>query len=283
MPINQPLRLDRLQAGVFAVVNGQMAPDATVGWSYGQAAFEQVGPDLIDLQLANGPSFWSQKGKRSSTIAPFDDVTIDVTAATDAVRNIVRVNGIDHAVDGDGVLDPEGIRDAMVALLNANPTEGDTWSAAPGVSTSELVLTPSSFGSVFSLELVGELAATSQTLSGNAARLTTGTRVWTLTIQCFSKNRTPRNGAWALMSEIEGIFEDDDHIETLNSYGVSVWDKGIAADISAIAGANWESRVTLDVQLAMRSAMVKPVDTIETVKATIVTPIVTQSFEVRAT
>jgi len=283
MPIDQPLRLDRLQLGVFGVLSAAL-PSSTVGWAYGQAAFEGLTPELVNVQMANGPSYWTQKGKRSRVFQPFDSVTLDVTGSTSGVRNIVRVNGIDNAVDGDGLLDPEGIRDALVVLLNADTN--DPWTAAPGGAPSELVLTPDSLGTIYSLELAGELAALSQVISSSAARITQGTRVFTITIECFSKDREPRNGAWSLMSTIEGVFEDEDHIETLNSFGVSVWDKGIAADISAIAGANWESRVTLDVQMAMRSALVKAVSTIETVNATINvkgdfgTIIATQTFTV---
>lgn len=284
MPIVNPLRLDRLERGVFSVVDSVMSP-ATTTWAYGQATFEQVGPNLVNIQPANGPSYWSQKGKRGRVIVPFDDITLDVTGATASVRNVIKVNNIDFFVDGDGVLDAEGIRDAFLVLLNADPTN-DPWTAAAGGAPSELVVTPNSFGSVFSLELVGELAALSQTLSGEAALLTEGTRVWTFTIECFSKDRTLRGGAWSLMSTIEGIFESEEHIETLNSFGVAVWDKGLATDISAIAGANWETRVTLDVQFAMRSAKVEAVDQIETVQGIIRalsgsgTIITTQSFTV---
>jgi hypothetical protein len=71
------------------------------------------------------------------------------------------------------------------------------------------------------------------------------------------------------MSRIESIFETADYVDTLSEYGIGIWNKGIATDISAIAGANWESRVTIDVQMAMRSALVRPVDQIETVLGTI--------------
>lgn len=267
MPIAQPLRLDRLTKGIFSVVNSVVSP-ATVGWSYGQSAFEQRGADLVNIQPANGPTMWSQNGKRGRVIVPFDSITLDVTGSTSGTRNVIKSNNIDFFVDGDGVLDAEGIRDAFLTLLNADPTN-DPWIAAAGVNPSELVITPNSFGSVFSLEIVGELAAVSQTLSDEAALLTEGTRVWTFTIECFSKDRTLRGGAWSLMSTIEGIFESEEHIETLNSFGVAVWDKGLATDISAIAGANWETRVTLDVQFAMRSAKVEAVDQIETVQGII--------------
>lgn len=267
MPVVQPLRLDRFSKGIFTVVSDVMT-GVSVGWSYGQSAFEQRGPSLVNIQPANGPSYWSQNGRRGRVIVPFDDITLDVTGATSGTRNVIKANNIDFFVDGDGVLDEEGIRDAFLTLLNADPTN-DPWTAVAGGAPSELVITPNSFGSIFSLELVGELAAISQTLSGEAALLTEGTRVWTMTIECFSKDRTLRGGAWSLMSTIQGIFESEEHIETLNSFGVSVWDKGLATDISAIAGANWETRVTLDVQFAMRSAKVEAVDQIETVQATI--------------
>lgn len=284
MPISDPLRLDRLQKGVFSVLEDAMAP-ADVGWAYGQAAFEQRGADLVNITMSNGPSYWTQKSVRGLPIQPFDDITIDVTAATADVRDVISVNCIDYFVDVIAQT-PEQIRDEFIVLLNADA--GDPWAVTPGGNPSELVLTPTSFGDVWSIELTGELAALSQTLSGEIALLTQGTRVFTITIECFSKNRFPRNGAWSLMSKIEGVFEAEEYIQTLDSFGVAVWDKGIATDISAIAGANWESRVTLDVQMAMRSALVRPVDQIETVQGTInalgdeSTIIATQTFTVAA-
>jgi hypothetical protein len=265
MPISAPLRLDRLQKGVFLAIADAMAP-ASVGWSYGQAAFEQLGPELINLQMANGPSYWTQRGKRGSTILPFDSLTLDVTASTPGKRDIVSLNGIEFFVDVVAQT-PEQIRDELIVSLNADAN--DPWSAAPGVAVSELVITPASFGAIWSAEVSGEIEALSQVVSGNAATLTQGTRVFNITIECFSKEREPRNGAWALMSRIESIFETADYVDTLSEYGVALWNKGIATDISAIAGANWESRVTIDVQMAMRSALVRPVDHIETVLGTI--------------
>jgi len=265
MPLANPIRLDRLQQGLFLALSDALAP-ATVGWVYGQAAFETVGPELVSLQMANGPSYWTQKHKRGRVILPFDSLTLNVAGSTPDVRDIVRVNGIDHAVDVVAQT-PEQIRDELVSLLNANP-DNDPWSAAAGGSPSELVLTPTSFGSVFSVELVGELAEVSQVASGEAALLTEGTRVYTITVQTFSKQREPRNGAWSLMARVESVFETEEYVEQLESFGVALWDKGIAADISAIAGANWESRVTVDLQVAMRSAQVRPVDQIEQVKTT---------------
>lgn len=266
MPLDSPIRLDRLQRGMFEALSDALSP-ATVGWSYGQAAFEGVGDELVSLQMASGPSYWTQKHKRGRLILPFDSLTLEVTDATPTTRDIVTVNGIDHAVDVVAQT-PEQIRDELLALLNADPAN-DPWSAAAGGSPSELVITPSSFGSVFSVELFGELAEVSQTTSGDAALLTEGTRVFTITIQCFSKSREPRNGAWSLMSRVESVFETEEYVQQLDAYGLGLWDKGIATDISAIAGANWESRVTLDVEVAMRSAQVRPVDQIETVQATI--------------
>jgi len=286
MPLGNPLRLDRFQRGLMAVVKDAMGPGVSVTWAMGQAVFESLESEIVAISLPNGPGYFNQNHARATTILPFDDITIDVTGATAGTRNIIAINCIDYAVDADGVLTDEDIRDAFVTLLNADPD--DPWSAANGPSSTELVITPDSFGAIWSLELLGQLAATGQTVSGDAASLTQGTRVMTAQFQCFSKNRTIRGCAAALMSRIQSIFESPNYTSQLSGWGIGVWDKGPSVDISAIAGANWESRYSMDVQMAMRSAIVEPVDQIETINATLLidcppgTTIATEQFTVTA-
>lgn len=265
MPLSNVLRLDRFQQAVFDALSDSLGSGVDVGWAYGQAAFEQRGADLVDLTMANGPSQWTRKRMRGRPLLPFDDITIKVSAAVLDMRNIVRIN--DFAFFTDVLLgeSPEDVRDALVTAINAD-SDNDPWTAAPAIAVDELVITPAAFGSIFSLELVGDLTAPSQTISGNAGLLTRGTRVFTIQIQCFSKGREPRNGAWNLMGNVLATFEAEEYIEAMRALGVSVWDKGIATDISAIAGANWESRVTVDVQMTMQSVFVRPVEAIETVE-----------------
>lgn len=264
MALGTVLRLDRFQQAIFDALSDSLGSGIDVGWAYGQAAFEQRGADLVNLKMSGGPSQWTRKRKRGRPILPFDDVTLKVTAAVPDTRNTIRVNDFAFFKDVVSVDSPETVRDALVVLLNADPTN-DPWVATPAAAVDELVITPNSFGDIFSLELVGDLAAVSQTLSGNAGLLTRGTRVFDIEIECFSKGREPRNGAWNIMSKVLATFEAEEYIETMRAFGVSVWDKGVATDISAIAGANWESRATIDVQMTMQSVFVRPVEAIETV------------------
>lgn len=264
MPIASPIRLDRLQEGVFTILGDAVSP-AQVGWAYGQGAFESMPGDLVNVTMSSGPTQWARKAKRGSILLPFDTITIEVTQAVIDTRNLIRVNGIDYFIDTQVAMTVEDIRDTLVVALNSDP-DNDPWTAAAGVPVDELVITPNFLGSVFSLELVGDLVGVSQTISGDAVLVTKGTRVFTLGIESFSKSREPRNGAWNLTSKVLAAFEAEDYIETLAGFGVGVWDKGTATDISAIAGANWESRVAVDVQVAMKSVFVRPVDQIETVE-----------------
>jgi len=286
MPLQAPLRLDRFQQGLFSVVSDAMGPTTSVTWGLGQAVYESLEAELVVLTVPNGPGYFNQNHARATTILPFDSITIDVTGATAGVRDVISVNCIDYFVDADGVITDEDIRDAFVIALNEN--SNDPWSAADGAGSTELVITPDSFGAIWSLEILGELAAISQTVSGNAASLTQGTRTITVGIQCFAKNRTLRAGAAAMIAKIQSIFEDPGYSADLSVFGIGVWDKGPCVDISAIAGANWESRYSMDVQMAMRSAITRPVDHIETINATIYgecppgTVIATETFTVTA-
>jgi hypothetical protein len=57
--------------------------------------------------------------------------------------------------------------------------------------------------------------------------------------------------------------------QELTRLGVALGGKGAVIDLSAIAGANWETRVQSDVALFARYVSVEPVDQIETVTTTI--------------
>lgn len=259
--IISPTRLDKLQEGLYTVLQGRLSP-VQVGWAYGQGAFESMPTDLLNLTVSTGPTPFSRKGARGTTFLPYTSITLQVTGSTEGVKTIVTLNEYDFAYEallGDTI---EIVRDNLLLTLNSNP-ENDPWTAA-ALDLDKIVITPNAFADVWETSLHGEIQAIEQVVPGTVALKTVGTRTFTINLQAFSKARSPRSGAWRIMDKVLTVFEDPVLNEDLYAYGIAVWDKGTPTDISAIAGANWESRVSVDVDIAMRSVATRSVDHIET-------------------
>jgi hypothetical protein len=63
--------------------------------------------------------------------------------------------------------------------------------------------------------------------------------------------------------------QSEDYISTTRHFGVGVWTKGVVSDLSAIAGAQWETRASFDLSIAAKAVWVRPVDRVESVNATL--------------
>jgi hypothetical protein len=74
------------------------------------------------------------------------------------------------------------------------------------------------------------------------------------------------------MDKIQDIVLTQELIDRLwNVYGIRIIDPGVVSDISAIAGASWESRCTSDMTINLDSVSTRPTDYIEAVNFTIKT------------
>ena len=105
-----------------------------------------------------------------------------------------------------------------------------------------------------------------------------------INVQAYSKSREPRLGAWALIQRALAVVQSEDYVETMRALGVGVWTKGVVTDLTAIAGAHWETRASFDLSIAAKAVWVREVGRIETVKATLNTtlPNTQTAFQVNA-
>ena len=238
------VRLDRLQQGLFEAL-GDVATN--VLWTQTQVPQSEVSGDLLTLNLTSGPSLGLRQGARGVVLLPADSVVVRVDAATVTTRNVVVLNDFPYyrdTVAGDTVT---AIRDALLALINVG----------------ELAVTASTDGS-------DGIALTADTFfSDNAVLETVGTSTCLVTVQCYSKGREPRNGAWALADAALDKLQQTQILEELTRFGLGLWDKGGIVNLSGIAGGGWESRAAFDLLVAARSVNVRPVDQIETVTGSI--------------
>jgi hypothetical protein len=146
--------------------------------------------------------------------------------------------------------------------VNADTLEATTASdlAADGVT-----LAADYNGAMRELELIGSLSAGTPIASDTSVLVTEGTQTMLVSVQAYSKNAEPWNGAENLTAICYSAFQTQSVVETLILAGVGIQTKGTPTSIPMLVGGSYESRSSFDVQLSMHSAWVKDVERIETV------------------
>lgn len=261
-------RLDRVQRGIHSVLNA-LAPNTIgeTGWVNGQKPY-QTDPktppsSLLTYALTSGPNPGKRIGAHADRILkPPDSVVVRFTGATVGARPWIRLNGFEHWFDVPGGATDSDIRDAFIASINLEHADECVASIN---DPNEMLLTANFLGGLWSLEFLGEIAVGNGVFSDNAVALTTGLEESILTLNAYSKNRTLKDGARSILDEAIGELRLRQTIHTLSRYGMSLGDRGPVIPLDAIAGANWETRASIDINLRTTSYIIEPRDLVETV------------------
>lgn len=264
MSIFAPLRLDRMSTALFNALTEATDAD-TVTWSYGTGSWETMGANVVSMTMSGPPAYHNLSGARGTGLVPPTSVDIGVSGTTSGVLNIIEVNDFAYGYETQVGDDADVIRDGLIASLNSDPLDPFTASIG-GAGIVRIV--PDSFGAIWEMAIRGQLSLSDLTLSDDAVLLTQGTKRMVVDIECFSKGTELHNGANALMSQVEAALEATDIVNDMAKLGLAVWGKGTPIDLSAIAGAFWETRALIPVTFAMVSSFTRPVSTIETVVVT---------------
>ncbi len=259
MSLPLPLRLDRVQQALFETLTDAVAP-VRVAFAYTQQSWDTV-PDegLLLLTMIGGPNPFLRSGKRGTLLNAVSsiDVTVD---AVGTGRYVIRLNGFSYFTDGVGGDTVTTIRDRLVTAINADALE--TATATP-LAADSITLTADSLGGLRSLSLSGELSSGPPVLDGRSVLVTEGAQNMLINVQAFSKCREPRNGAWAILQQAFATVQSEDYVEAMRALGVGIWTKGPATDLSAVAGAHWETRASFDLSIAAKAVWVREVGRIE--------------------
>lgn len=265
MTIVSPIRYDRMQLSLVSVLQSAVGSDAVVGWAYGEALWGSNFPNgqAVNLTMVGGPSFHNTSAASGTALELPSSITYQVVDAVEDRRYFIEVNDFLYSYDavfGDSVTD---IRDELVAILNMDTVSRFT--ATPSGADS-LILTPTATGDIWQSRVSTGIAGTPTFDPSNQYfLLTKGTRVFNVAIGCFSRNRSPRTGAWDLAARCQAALTYPGNADTFADYGVGIWGKSPAVDLSELDNGHWQSRVQFDVDLAMQSVFTKPVDNIENV------------------
>lgn len=268
MPITvPPVRLDRLQLGLQAVLSDVLGGDAVVSWAYGEGLWNANVPNgqLVNLTMVGGPSYGNRYGARGTVTTLPEDVTLTVVTAVDGKRYWTRLNDYQYDYDslpGDSVTD---IRDGLLAVIQAD-TESPFTAASSGADS--IVVTPTVIGDLWQASVGLRMSGTSSNTTATFL-IVHGTRTMEVAVGCFSRGRSPRAGAWALTTKIEAALEIQEYADRLHEYGIGLWGKGPVVDLSTLDNGHWLSRTQFDVTCAMQSVTTRPVSEIDTVNLTL--------------
>jgi len=254
------VRLDRMQKALFDLFGGL---GATVTWEYEQVPHEQLGETVISLAATAGPSPHNRQAHAGVLLLPADSVVVRITGATVGTRNVIKLNGFDYYRDTIAGDTFTTIRDAMMSNIEAGE-DGAVSVAADGADG--IAMTADFLGGLRRLQLVGELSADAPVFSGSGVLEQEHTILYLVGVQTYSKRRELRHGANSLADLALDETRAHDKLELLERAGVAIWERSDVTDLTAIAGANWETRAAFDLTIAARTIAVREIDLIETVE-----------------
>ena len=261
-----PVRFDRLQQGLFEALAGLAD---VVTWVYGEQPKGAESLLSLDLAVPEQPGL-RPHAFTSATLLPADSITISVDSLTVGQRQIVRLNGFDYRHDVSGADTLTTVRDDLLGQIQTGEA-GAVTATANGAD--RLDLAADFLGGLRRLELLGaDLGAEGAVFSGEAVDERLGSVVNTVSIQAFSKGRSPRDGAASIISAAKDRLRDKDVIGELCRYGLALRTRAPAVNLSAVAGAHWETRYAFDLDVVTATVAVTPAAQIDTVIMGIVIP-----------
>jgi len=243
-----------MQKALFDIFTEGCEP-AAVAWSYGEQTFEVFPEEFINLSLT-GPSVGIRAHRQGVPLTPIAQVVVRVATTSELQRLVITVNGAEYFDDpqpGDTVTTiRDRVLDELIQFESANLVL-----AADGADGISII---SGFvGALYSLQLSAGWTFDGLVLSDSCVLLTESTREFVMNVGCFSKQRAPRSGAWDLCARALATLEADDLGDQLDRVGVTLRGRGPTVDLTAVAGAHWESRAAFDVEMYQRSRFVREV------------------------
>jgi hypothetical protein len=251
-------RLDLLQLGMVEFLSGVTGEQ--VSWGYAQPSQDQQPSNYVTCTLIGGPS---QSGSGSAYGQPIyapTSIALEIDS-TGTSRYGAQINGRDYVYDG---LISDSLSDIADGVLASLAADVDALFSAVAVGPI-VTITPSSAGSIWSYASIGPATITA-TLASSATLVTASRRVCQLRIEAFSRSRSPRAGAWAVISKALAGLQSPIATLALAGYGVACWAVGEPIDLTAVDGGFFESRVAFDLYVTIASVSTEPVDRIDTVE-----------------
>ncbi len=275
-----PVRFDRMRECLQGVLTDALGPDVTVKWGRDSVQRDSTKASMVSLTTSTGALTKGNWRGRRLLLSPIS-ISFTVTSATIGVLYSLYLNGHPYRHEVTGVETVDDVRDSLLAKVVADSRS--PYGAASGAS-GELIVTGDYAGALFQAEA---LPAPDWTIAQGATTVTAireRPSVTTLTVGSYSKGVDIFDGASDLDARVDQALSQQKYQTTFANFGVSLQSRGAPIDISAIAGAGWETRITRDLGIGMRSISTEVTESIETAAMTSIfntstgQPIFTQQY-----
>lgn len=264
MIIAAPVRFDRMREALQFVLNDALGPDVTVKWGRDSVQRDSTKASMVSLTPSTGAVVAGNWRGRRLVLSPIS-ISFTVTSATIGVLYSLYLNGFPYRHEVTGVETVDDVRDALLAKVVADARS--PYSAASGAA-GELVVTGDYAGALFQAEALPAQDWTIAQGATSATAVRERPSVTTLTVGSYSKGVDIFDGASDLDARVNAALSLQQYQTTFTDFGVSLQSRGTPTDISAIAGAGWETRISRDIGIGLRSISTETTETIETVNMT---------------
>ena len=239
-----PIRLDRLQAGLFAAV-GALLPAATVVWGPSALPREAASAVLVSLQLLAGPTPSGAPSIASWLLPLSVRLTVGPVEAGETVGLEVSGRRFEHvAADTDS----EAARDGLLAEIGDVERNAMVSATFAAVSTDAIDITADAIGDLYNLRAVGpcELATLTEQLA--IAQLDEVESI--VRVQIASTDRDVRTGAHASMAKLRHSLALPSTIDLLAAFGLTLAAPSApVVPLDYLAGPVWQSRAYTDLRV----------------------------------
>lgn len=246
------VRLDRLQRGLYQVLSDELSP-TLISWGRLNAPYTEMPASFISLQMIDGPFFSNWRRARGESIPEIESAVVTVEENGHGLA-ILRVNAFTYRVP---FTTPEATRAALLAAI-----------VEPGVSIAtqgddELLLSPGAPGGLWDVYAYGD-ASSQVTVSDRTLLVTRGEWITTVELQAFSKDGAPAGSAQLLAQRaLQALVSMPVSDRLRFAWKLSLQEKTTIIDLSAIAGAYWESRCSASFMVSQEGVSSRPVEVIE--------------------
>lgn len=242
----QGARLPHLERGLFQALSGVAE---TVAWARGENPRD--GDTLLSMRLMSPPSPMPIVG--GEVRAKATGATITVVDATEGVLSVVRLDGYRHVYEVPALATVTTVRDAHLAQLEGDLEATRITAVASGADAIDI--TPLAITSLWDLATSANIE-TVITHEGVVRVESDRQETAVVELQAFSRGPHLHEGASAIITQAMARLKE--RVAELAEWGIGVVGWQPVADISAIAGAGWETRastlLTLNVHASYVSA-----------------------------
>lgn|GEM_PF-3121142 len=248
--IDHVIRLDLLQSVLGELV--ETGTGETVLWCYGEPPFD--GGDLISLRVLSGPTA-EQTFARGYNLQPPSEIVLTIDATPGKLARMV-VNSIPYQHEVAALDTPATVRAALIAAVQTDPEAAFT--AVAHADADKLRLVPAALGSIWAARITGPLTA-DVTLADALVKVTKSRRRVVVNVQAYSKTKTVRGGAAKMTARALAVLESPAAAQALQESTIGIYGMSSPVDLSAIAGAHWETRSAFDLILNIQAVTITPV------------------------